>query len=54
MIIIKNDVSIYFKANSKIYDIKSLNNMNRIHDNEVNNISEWNLIHDIINPSLNK
>ena len=24
--------------------------MNRIHDNKVNNIAEFNLIHDIINP----
>ena len=24
--------------------------MNCMHDNEVNNISEWNLLHDIINP----
>ena len=24
--------------------------MTRIHDNEVNKISEWNLLHDIINP----
>ena len=25
--------------------------MNNIHDNDVNNIAEWNLLHDIINPS---
>ena len=31
--------------------MKNLNYMNCIHDNKVNNISEYNLIHDIINPS---
>ena len=25
--------------------------MNHINDNEVNKISEWNLLHDIINPT---
>ena len=33
----------------KSYGIKNLNDMTRIHDNEVNNISECNLLHDIIN-----
>ena len=28
----------------------SLNDMNCIHDNKVNNIAERNLLHDIINP----
>ena len=31
--------------------MKSLNNMNRIHDNKVINISEYNLLHDVLNPS---
>ena len=35
-----------------IYDIKSLNNMNRIHDNKSNHISEFNLLHDILNTSI--
>ena len=34
-----------------IYDIKSLNDINRINDNKVNNISECNLLHDILNTS---
>ena len=36
------------KKNS--YRIENLNDLTRIHDNEVNNISEYNLLHDIINP----
>ena len=31
------------------YDVNSLNDMNHIHDNKVNNIAEWNLLHDILN-----
>ena len=34
-----------------IYDMKRLNGMNHIHDNEVNKIAEWNLLQDIINTS---
>ena len=34
-----------------IYDIKIQNSMNCIHKNEVNNIAEFNLLHDIVNPS---
>ena len=30
--------------------MKRLNCMNFIHDNEVNKISEYNLLHDILNP----
>ena len=33
------------------YGIKNQNNMTRIHDKEVNKISEYNLLHDIINPT---
>ena len=33
-----------------IYDIKIPNGINFIHKNEVNKISEFNLLHDIINP----
>ena len=33
-----------------IYDMKRLKYMNCIHDNKINNISEWNLLHDIPNP----
>ena len=32
------------------YGIKNQNDMTRIHDKEVNKISEYNLLHDIINP----
>ena len=31
--------------------MKILNIMHDIHDTKVNNIAEWNLIHDILNPS---
>ena len=31
--------------------MKSLNNMNPIHDNKVNKFDECNLLHDILNPS---
>ena len=33
-----------------IYDINILNGTNHIHDNKVNNIAKWNLLHDILNP----
>ena len=39
------------KANLKIYDMKILNIMNSIHDNNVNNIAEVNLLHEILNTS---
>ena len=32
-----------------IHDMKSLNYMNGIHENKVNNMSEWILLHDILN-----
>ena len=32
-----------------IYDMKILNDMNYIHDNKVNDIYEWNLLHGILN-----
>ena len=34
-----------------IHCMKSLNSMNLIHDNKLNNIAEFNLFHDILNPS---
>ena len=34
-----------------IYVMKSWNDMNRINDNKVNNMVEFNLLHDILNPS---
>ena len=34
-----------------IYYINILNDINRMHDNKVNNIAEYNLPHDIINIS---
>ena len=34
-----------------IYDIKNQNGIIFIHENEVNKISEYNLLHDILNPS---
>ena len=33
-----------------IYDMKILNSINCTHNSKVNNISEWNLLHDILNP----
>ena len=33
------------------YGIENYNGMTRIHDNEVNNTPECNLLHDIINPT---
>ena len=44
-----NDVTVHFKANSKLFTRP--NCMNRMHDNEVNNIAEINLINEILNPS---
>ena len=32
------------------YGIENQNGMNGIHDNEVNSIAQWNLLHVIINP----
>ena len=40
-----------FERKLNTYDIKILNTMNRIHDKEVNNRAEWNLLHDILNTS---
>ena len=34
-----------------MYDMKSLNDINCIHLNKVNNIAEWNLLHVILNTS---
>ena len=34
-----------------IYEIKRRNGMNHTHDNKVNNIAEYNLLNDILNPS---
>ena len=31
--------------------MKILNSMNSTHNKKVNNISEWNLLHDIVNPT---
>ena len=36
------------------YDIERQNGENWIHDNEVNIIDEWNLLHDILNPTKQK
>ena len=36
--------------NKNAYGIKNRNDMMRKHNNEVNNIAEFNLLHDIINP----
>ena len=33
-----------------IYDIEDQNGMTRIHDKKVNNIAEFSLLHDIVNP----
>ena len=41
-----------FESELKIgYDINRPNSMNHIHDNKENIISEWNLLHDILNLS---
>ena len=41
-----------FEINIKnIYGMKILNDMNHIHENEVNNISECNLLHGVLDPS---
>ena len=46
-----NDISVYFNANLKnTHGIKNINYMTRIHDDEVKNIAEYNLLHYIINP----
>ena len=45
----RNDRSMRLK--SKYIYMKSLNGMNHIHDNEVSNTYEYNLLHDILNPS---
>ena len=39
-----------WKWDRKIYNMNSFNYMNNIHNNDVNNIYEFNLIHDILNP----
>ena len=36
------------------YVIERQNGMTCIHDNKVNNISKWNLPHDILNPPKHK
>ena len=47
-----NEVSLRLNENSKyIHDMKSLNGVNCIYDNKVNNIDKYNLLHDILNPS---
>ena len=40
-----------FESKLKKYDIKRPNGVYFIHDNEVNKIAEFNLLHDILNPS---
>ena len=48
----RNDVRVCLKVNSKnIYNIKIPSGMNCIHDNQVNNIAECNLLHDTLNDS---
>ena len=32
-----------------IYYTNNIHNKNNLHDNDVNNISKWNLLHDILN-----
>ena len=38
------------KELKNIHDMNILNDMNFAYDNKVNNIYEWNLLHNIINP----
>ena len=46
-----NNVSMYLNANLKIHLVLKIKMIwFCIHDNEVNNISECNLLHDLINP----
>ena len=48
---IQNDTSVRLKANSeKSYDIEIHNCMTCKHENKVNRIYEFNLLHDILNP----
>ena len=46
-----NDVIVRLKSNLKKCYIKRPNGMNDIHENELNKTSEFNLLHDILNPS---
>ena len=39
-----------FEYVQKTHGIENQNDMIGIHENKVNKISEWNLLHDIINP----
>ena len=48
---INNDVSMPFKENAKIYDIKNQNSMSCINEKQVNKISQSNLLQDILNIS---
>ena len=41
----------FWNKQENIYDTKSLNDMNHIHDNTVNNIAECSLLHHILNTS---
>ena len=46
-----NGVSVCLDKNLKnTYGILNKNDITRIYDNEINNIAECNLLHDIINP----
>ena len=46
-----NNVSVYLNANLKIHLVLKIKMIwFRIHDNEVNNIPEYNLLHYLINP----
>ena len=46
MIVTNSDISVSLKVSSNVLT----NDNNRIYDKKVNNISEWNLLHDIFIP----
>ena len=50
VLIINNDVRVHLKSNSKKYYIKIQNGIYCMHYNEVNKISECNLLNYILNP----
>ena len=42
-------MSVHLNTKKNSYGIENRNDMKRIHKNEVNNIAEWNLLHDTTN-----
>ena len=42
---------IFVRKVESIYDVKNVHDTKNINDYYVNNIAEWNILHDILNPS---